>query len=53
MLAYVVTDSIEGPIACLILVANVFSINLFFLIPGILNIIFVVAFFIYCKEAIL
>lgn len=47
------TDSIEGPIATLVLIANVFSINVFFLIPGVINIIFVVGFFLYCKKPII
>ena len=49
MLAFVLTDSIEGPIISLILIANVFAINLYFLIPGVLNIIFIAFFFMYCK----
>lgn len=52
MLAFVLTDSIEGPIVSIILLVNVFTINLFFLIPGILNIIFILIFFAYCKNAI-
>lgn len=52
MLSFVLTDSIEGPIVSLILVANIFSINLYFLIPGIINIIFIIFFFVYCKRAI-
>ena len=53
LLAFFLLDSIEGIILCLILIANVFSINLYFLIPGILNIIFVVGFYLYCKKAII
>lgn len=52
MLAFVLTDSIEGPIISLVLLANVFTINVYFLIPGVINIIFIVIFFIYCKKAI-
>ena len=52
MLAFVLTDSIQGPIVSIVLLVNVFSINLFFLIPGVINIIFIVIFFIYCKAAI-
>ena len=53
LLAFFLLDSIEGIITCLILIANVFSINFYFLIPGILNIIFVVGFYLYCKKAII
>ena len=49
MLAFILNDSIEGPIFCFILLLNVFSINLYFLIPGILNVAFIVAFYMYCK----
>ena len=53
MLSEVFTDSLEGSITTLILIANVFSINLYFLIPGILNIAFIVAIFFYCKNVII
>ena len=53
MLAFILTDAIEGPIISLILVANVFSINLYFLIPGIIDIIFVIGFYLYFKHAII
>ena len=53
MLAFILTDAIEGPIVSLILVANVFSINLYFLIPGIIDIIFVIGFYLYFKHAII
>ena len=52
-LVFVLTDAIQGPIVSLILIGNVFQINLYFLIPGLLNIIFVIFFFIYCKKAII
>ena len=51
-LAFILTDAVEGPLTCLILLVNVFSINLYFLIPGILNLVFIVGYFIYCKPAI-
>ena len=53
LLAFFLVYSIEGTITCLILIANVFSINLYFLIPGILNIIVVVGFYLYWKKAII
>lgn len=52
MLAFVFTDSIEGPIVSLIMLANVFSINMYFIPLGVLNICFLVAYFLYCKRAI-
>ena len=53
MLAFILKDSIEGPIVTIILLVNIFTINLYFLIPGILNIIFIVLFYLYCKQAII
>lgn len=52
MLAFVLTDAIEGPIITIILFVNVFTINLFFLIPGVINIIFIIYYFNYCKWVI-
>lgn len=45
-------ETIEGPIVALVLFANVFAIDLFFLIPGVINLIVVVVYFLYCKDAI-
>lgn len=52
-LAGILSDAIEGPIISLILVANVFSINIYFMIPGLIDIVFVVAFFLFCKNGII
>jgi ATP-binding cassette subfamily C (CFTR/MRP) protein 4 len=52
MLMFVLTDAVEGPIVSIILLINVFSINLYFIIPGVINIIFVILFFLYCKKPI-
>jgi ABC-type multidrug transport system fused ATPase/permease subunit len=46
-------DSIEGPIMVLILVANVISINKFFLIPGVINIILLIIFFLSYKNSVI
>ena len=51
-LNFVLMDSIEGPIICLILLSNIFSIDLFFLIPGVINIVFLVFYFMFCKGVI-
>jgi ATP-binding cassette subfamily C (CFTR/MRP) protein 4 len=52
MLMFVLTDAVEGTIICIVLLINVFSINLYFIIPGVITIIFVILFFMYCKKAI-
>ena len=51
-LAFVLTDSLEGPIVSIVLLVNVFTINVYFLIPGIINIVFLISYFIYCKYPI-
>ncbi len=51
-LAFVFIDMIEGPIISLIMLANIFQINLFFVPPGIIAIVFLVGFFIFCKKTI-
>jgi ABC-type multidrug transport system fused ATPase/permease subunit len=53
ILLFVLTDALEGPIISIILLVNVFSINLYFIIPGTINIIFIVIFFNYCKRTII
>lgn len=53
MLGFVLIDSIQGVIGAFSSFGNVFSIDLYFLIPGVLNIIFIVYFFIYCKDVII
>ena len=53
LVPFVLLDVLEGPIVCLILLANIIEIDIYFLIPGILNIFFIVAYFIYCKKVIL
>ena len=52
MVAFIFTDCIEGPIISIVMIANVFQINLFFLIPGFIYIVFLVLYFSYCKQAI-
>ena len=52
-LNFALMDSIEGPIISLILLSNIFSIDLFFFIPGLLNIAFLVFYFMYCKNVII
>jgi ABC-type multidrug transport system fused ATPase/permease subunit len=51
-LAFVFIDMIEGPIVTLIMIANIFQINVFFIPPGAINIIFLAIFFLYCKNVI-
>jgi ABC-type multidrug transport system fused ATPase/permease subunit len=52
MIAWVLTDAMEGPIVSTIFAVNIFTINVYFLIPGIANLIFIVLFFTYCKSPI-
>ena len=52
-LSFVLADCIEDPIRCIVMIINVFTINLYFLIPGIINVVFIVGFFLYCKEVII
>lgn len=51
-LAFVMIDIIQGPIVTAILVSNIFSINLYFLIPGLINLVFIISYFLYCKNSI-
>ena len=51
-MAFVFTDMIEGPIICLIMLANIFQINVMFIPPGFVTIIFLIFFFNYCKPSI-
>lgn len=52
MFAYIFIDSFEGPIISLILLGNVFFINAYYSIPGGLNIVLLVIFFLYCKKVV-
>lgn len=52
ILAYTFIDTIEGPIISIIMLINIFQINLFFIPPGLLNILVIVVFFIYCRSTI-
>ena len=52
-LAFTLIDVVEGPLICIIMFINIFSIDLFFLIPGLANLLFVVLFFLFCKEVII
>jgi ABC-type multidrug transport system fused ATPase/permease subunit len=52
-LQFLLVDAIEGPLIMIILVINVFTINYYFIIPGAINILIVIFFFVYCKTAII
>ena len=52
-LFYILTDCLQGLIVAFLFIGNIFSINHYFLIPGIFNIVFVIYFFIYCKDVII
>jgi ABC-type multidrug transport system fused ATPase/permease subunit len=49
LLLDVLSDSIEGPLVSLILLANVFSVGLYYLAPGVISIIVIVYLFLYSK----
>lgn len=46
------TDMIEGPIVSIAMLINVFTIQIYFIPPGIANIIFLIVFFAYSKKPI-
>ena len=52
ILSFTFIDAIEGPIISIILIINVFQINVYFIPLGIVNILFIVVLFLICKKAI-
>lgn len=52
LLVFVLREAIEGPIFYLIMFFYLFSINLYFIIPAILSLAFVVKFYFYSKKVI-
>ena len=53
MVTFVLSEAIEGPIVCLVMVANIFQINWYFIIPGVIYIVSVVIYYIICKNTII
>jgi ABC-type multidrug transport system fused ATPase/permease subunit len=53
ILAYALTDALEGPITYIVLLVNVFSINLYFIIPGVINLVLITLIYFYCKRPII
>lgn len=51
-LAFVMMDTVEGPIIGIIMVVNIFEINLLFIPPGLINIAFIIFYFMFCKKTI-
>lgn len=51
-MAFTMVDAIEGPTVALTLLIGVFAIDLLFIVPGVLSVIFLLVFFTYCKDAI-
>lgn len=51
-LAFSFTDMIEGPIISIGMLINIFTIELFFIPPGVANILFLILFFLYAKRPI-
>ena len=52
-LGFCFVDLVEGIVLCLTIFVNAFSIDLFFIIPGVLCFVFLIAFFFFCKQAII
>ena len=52
-LGFVALDSLEGPIISLVMMGNIFAINPFFIIPGVINIVFLLLFFTFSNESII
>lgn len=52
-LPYVVLDSLEGPIIALVMLGNIVSINIYFIIPGVINIGLLVILFCVCNKSII
>ena len=48
-LVFVLVDMVEGPIVSIIMFINIFQTNLYFIPPGIVNIIFLIFYYIFCK----
>lgn len=53
MLPFVLVDCIEGPISCVIILSSIFTINVFFIIPAVISVVFIALFFMYCKKTII
>ena len=51
-LGFIFIDVMEGPFISIVMAINIFSIDPFFIIPGSINIVFIIAFFLYCKNTI-
>lgn len=51
-LSFVLVDVVEGPIISIIILVNIFQINIFFIPAGAFTVIFFIFFFIYCKKTI-
>lgn len=51
-LAFSFTDMIEGPIISISMLINIFTIEVFFIPPGLANVLFIVLFFLYAKRPI-
>ena len=53
ILSFMMTQSIERAVSSIVLLLNILSINPYFIFPGIINIIFIILYFKYCKNAII
>ena len=52
LIAFVLIDVVEGPTISIVMFINIVTIDTFFLIPGSINIIFLIIFFLFCKKII-
>ena len=51
-LPFTFIDTLEGPIIAIVMLMNIFSIDLLFLIPGCISVVFFILYFLFCKETI-
>ena len=52
-LAFTIIDVVEGPITTLVMLINIVEIDTFFLIPGAVNVIFLILYFLFCNRIII
>ena len=52
LLGFIAIDALEGPIFIVVSMVNIFIIDLFFMIPGIINLVCLIVFFLFCNQLI-
>ena len=53
LLGFIVIDALEGPIFIVVSMVNIFIIDLFFMTPGIVNLVCLTIFFLICNKLII